>query len=285
MHKLIKLPLLFFILVLANTATLAFQVDSSEQKYTRILDRDGVKSFQVAMVRYAPRTGGERYVDLVGAVHIADETYYQNLNEMFKNYDAVLYEAIMPEGASIPVGGPTEKSGLSGLQSGIADFMGLSFQMNEVDYSSKHFLHADMTPTEFQQSMENKGESFFGIVFKMMRADYANQLTGNSPINNFDLMKAMMATDRENEFRKILATVLLDMDMLKTLEGSEGSTIISERNNKALKVLSIALQDDGNKSFAIFYGAGHLPDFHEKLIADFDMVPVSTQWLDAWSFQ
>jgi hypothetical protein len=39
-------------------------------------------------------------VDLVGAIHVADRTYYEQLNERFKRYDAVLYEM---------VGGPVEK--------------------------------------------------------------------------------------------------------------------------------------------------------------------------------
>ncbi len=82
-----------------------------------------------------------------------------------------------------------------------------------------------------------------------------------------------------------MATVLLDMDMLKAIEGSEGSTLIGERNNKALRVLTDAMKNDKNKSFAIFYGAGHLPDFHEKLLSKFDMVPTKTQWVDAWTFE
>lgn len=272
-------------MLLVTFTGFAYKLGVEEQQYTRIFNDNGNKSLQVAAVRYAPRVGNGPYVDLIGAVHIADESYYRKLNEKFKQYDAVLYEAIMPEGSSIPAGGDTEKSGLSSVQSGIADFMGLSYQMDEVDYTGKHFLHADMTPTEFKQSMENKGESMFSMVFKMMRADYANQLTGNTPISNFDLIKAMMSSDRENAFRKILATVLLDMDALHALEGSEGSTIISERNNKALKVLTKAMKDHNNKSFAIFYGAGHLPDFHQKLVTDFNLVPVATEWLDAWYFK
>ncbi len=283
--KITQTTLILVLMLLVSVSTHAYQNNTKEQAYTRIFNDNGSKSLQVAVVRYAPRTGGEHYVDLVGAVHIGDKSYYQQLNEMFKKYDAVLYEAIMPEDGSIPSGGSEEKSGLSSVQSGLADFMDLSFQMDEVDYTGKHFLHADMTPKEFKQSMDNKGESFFSMIFKIMRADYANQLTGNSPVSNFDVFKAMLSSDRENAFRKILATVLLDMDALNALEGSEGSTIISERNNKALKVLTKAMKDEDNRSFAIFYGAGHLPDFHEKLVADFDMIPVSTKWLDAWNFK
>ena len=39
-------------------------------------------------------------VDLIGAIHVADHAYYQQLNERFAKYEAVLYEM---------VGGPVEK--------------------------------------------------------------------------------------------------------------------------------------------------------------------------------
>lgn len=284
MYKTKLIPLLL-LLLLSIMPVKAFQTNIEEPTFTRILSHQGIKTFQVAIVRYVPRNGGDRYVDLVGAVHIGSKAYYQELNEKFKNYDAVLFEAVMPEGGSIPLGGSQEKSGLSGFQNGMANFLGLSFQMDEVDYTGKHFLHADMTPTEFKQSMDEKGESIFSMVFKLMRADYANQLTGNAPISNFDVFKALLSSNKENEFRKIMATVLLDMDMLKAIEGSEGSTIIGERNNKALSVLTDAMKNDKNKSFAIFYGAGHLPDFHQKLLSNFDMVPTTTKWVDAWTFK
>ncbi len=36
-------------------------------------------------------------VDLIGAIHIADKSYYDTLNESFKGYDALLYEMVGSE--------------------------------------------------------------------------------------------------------------------------------------------------------------------------------------------
>jgi hypothetical protein len=39
----------------------------------------------------------------------------------------------------------------------------------------------------------------------------------------------------------------------------------------------------GKRKIAIFYGAGHLPDFRERLENEFGYRPVKTTWVDAWS--
>jgi len=264
----------------------AQQAAIQEPELARIIKGEHNHVFQVALIRYEPRTGGsDRFVDLVSAVHIGDAQYYQDLNQRFTQYDAVLYEAIKPKDAVLPTSSTGKKSGLSAFQSGMADFLGLVFQMDHVDYSPSNFLHADLSPKEFMQSMENKGESIFSMVFNVWRASLSQGLTGQTPISNFEVMSALMAADRQDAFRKLMATAMMDFDSLKVLEGSEGSTIIAARNDRALSVLSQVLKDADKQSIAIFYGAGHLPDFHEKLVKRFDMVPVATEWLDVWTFK
>ena len=276
---------IFLSSLLFNTAV-AQQAEIKEPEFVRIIKGENNHVFQVALVRYEPRTGAaDRYVDLVSAVHIGEAQYYQDLNQRFAQYDVVLYEAIKPKDAVLPTGGAAEKSGLSTFQSGMADFLGLVFQMDHVDYTPQNFLHADLSPQEFMQSMEDKGESIFSMVFNVWRASLSQGLTGQTPITNLDVVNALMATDRQDAFRKLMATAMMDLDSLKVLEGSEGSTIIAARNDRALSVLSQAMKNADNQSIAIFYGAGHLPDFHDKLVRRFDLVPVATQWLDVWTFK
>ena len=78
------------------------------EKWVRLLkDKDDEPvALETAIVRYVktgdivegkPATEYKEYVDLVGAVHIADKRYYRDLNRRFKKYDAVLYELVAPE--------------------------------------------------------------------------------------------------------------------------------------------------------------------------------------------
>ena len=52
------------------------------------------------------------------------------------------------------------------------------------------------------------------------------------------------------------------------MEGPKGSTLISGRNKVALDVLRKEIAA-GKKKIAIFYGAGHMPDFQKRLRDDF----------------
>src|SRR6218665_1875117 len=60
--------------------------------FLRFEELDEGDSLETAIVSYISPTGVT--VDLVGAVHIADKAYFENLNERFKKYDAVLYELV-----------------------------------------------------------------------------------------------------------------------------------------------------------------------------------------------
>ena len=68
------------------------------------------------------------------------------------------------------------------------------------------------------------------------------------------------------------------------LEGKEGSTLITERNKKALSVLQKQLAM-GKKRIAIFYGAGHLSDMEKRLAKDFGLIRSKEEWLDAWNLR
>ncbi len=71
---------------------------------------------------------------------------------------------------------------------------------------------------------------------------------------------------------------------MAALEGPEGSTLITERNKKALEVLGKKI-DSGAKRLAIFYGAGHMPDMSQRLESDFGLQRKDEQWLTAWDLR
>ncbi len=66
------------------------------------------KALEVAVVHYeSPNIAGAE-VDLVSAVHIGEQSYYDQLNQLFDKYDVVLYELVADEGTVIPKGGKRE---------------------------------------------------------------------------------------------------------------------------------------------------------------------------------
>jgi hypothetical protein len=269
------------------------------EKWVRLV-RDKRKTplaMQTAIVRYVPaddrdenKDAGDyrRYVDLVGAVHIADHSYYQKLNRRFKQYDAVLYELVAPEGTAVPVGRGTSNSHpLGALQNGMKNMLEVEHQLEQIDYTRPNFVHADMSPEEFLESMENREEGFVQMYFKILGASLAHQsqqsADGASP--DVEIMQALFAEDRARRLKIVMAKQFEGMEQLLVgLAGPDGSTLITERNKRALDVLEEE-QAAGKKKLAIFYGAGHLSDMHKRLVEQFDMEPVSVEWLDAWDLR
>jgi hypothetical protein len=253
-------------------------------------DKGKPLAMQTAIVRYAvaPSKKDSKQkpvtVDLVGAVHIGDIAYYRKLNEQFKQYDALLYELVAPEGTIVKPGrGTSNAHPIGAMQNAIKSFLELDHQLEFVDYTPANFVHADMSPDEFAQSMKDRNESFLQLYFRLMGEAMAHQdeLAKNGP-SDFELLSALFANDRPRRLKTVLAKQLSEMELLMvSFGGEQGSSIISERNKKALGVLNRQLAD-GKKRVGIFYGAGHLNDMDKRLRTDFKLEPVSVTWLTAW---
>ncbi|MHB8972768.1 MAG: TraB/GumN family protein [Pirellulaceae bacterium] len=225
-------------------------------------------------------------VDLIGAVHVGEPQYYDQLNELFKTYDVVLYELVAPEGTRV-VAGPRRGSGnpVSFLQNIMKDVLKLEFQLDGIDYSRPNLVHADMSPAEFSQSMKDRGESFLTLFFRVLADSMAVQAKRGSDTSysEVELLVALVAKDRAYRLKRIMAEQFETMeDQMSSLSGPAGSTLITERNKRALEVLRDQLQH-GKQRVAIFYGAGHLSDMEKRLAADFDLHKESQRWLVAWS--
>lgn len=242
-------------------------------------------ALQTAVVRYRPAAGNANgpTVDLIAAIHVGDETYYEGLNEEFKQYDALLYELVAPKGTKIPKGGKaSSNSGVGALQNGLKSLLNLEHQLEKVDYTPENFVHADMSPEEFSKKMEERDESFFKLFLRIMVEGMANQNQPAATFSDTDLLVALFSKDRTNKLKMMMAEQFAGMEsMMVSLGGPDGSTIITERNKVALEVLKTELAQ-GRQKVGIFYGAGHMNDMDQRLRNEFKLVPTETRWLTAW---
>lgn len=251
-------------------------------------DHDSPLALESAIVRYAPRDCGQTgpTVDLVAAVHVAEKSYYQALNRRFQDYDAVLYELVAPEGTRVPKGGPQGGgSPVSRFQSGMTRMLELEFQLRGIDYTRDNMVHADMSPQEFTESMRRRGESVYQLFFRML--GYAMAQQGRDPMgsSDFRLLLAFFDKNRALALKRVMAEQFEDLEgSLTAISGPEGSTLVSERNKVALAQLQKQIAS-GKQQLAIFYGAGHMSDFDQRLRDDLGLVPIRTQWLVAWDLK
>jgi hypothetical protein len=100
-------------------------------------------------------------VDLIGAVHLGSRQYYNTLNRLFADYDAVLYELVAPDNARVPKPGRKPSGAIGNAQHGLTKMLGLEFQLDQIDYTAKNFVHADLSPKEFDAAMAKRGESWW----------------------------------------------------------------------------------------------------------------------------
>ena len=251
-------------------------------------------------------------VDLIGAIHIGDQAYFQKLDKSFKQYDALLYEMVAekdetggapqrwedrdqpgtgtakaPRKTSVSEeksfeAGMTE---IGGMQLGAKDMLGLAFQLDGINYNAPNMVHADMSPEEFAQKMKDRGESFFTMFMELFMQGLAQQRANKQGgASDVALLFAFFSSDRELALKRVLAKQFAEVDILDMLGGEKGSTIITERNLIALDVLSKQLAK-GKKRIGIFYGAGHLGDMSRRLVSDFGMKFTGEKWVEAWNLR
>ncbi len=260
------------------------------KKFLRLVrnEKKQPQSMQTSIVSYTPSDGtrGGVVVDLIGAVHIGEKQYYDQLNEAMARYDVLLYELVAPEGTKIPKGGRSGGSGhpIGALQQAMKNMLNLEFQLEQIDYTKGHFVHADMSPEQFSKSMKDRGESWLQMFFKMMGQAMAQQSGGQT--SDADLLFALFSKDRDVQFKRIMAQQFEDLGgTLNALEGAAGSTIITERNKVALEVMAEQIKA-GKKRIGIFYGAGHMADMQQRLIADYKMKQQGEpKWIEAWNLR
>jgi hypothetical protein len=248
-------------------------------------------ALETAVVRYVPADGKHEglSVDLIGAVHVGDKRYYEKLNERFQQYDALLFELVAAEADLSRLGEAreTEVSGggaIMALQTGMKGFLELEHQLEQIDYKAKNFVHADMSPEEFNRSMKDRKESFFKLFLRMFAQAQSAQGKKDTP-SDAELLAALFSKNRALEMKRLMAQQFSDLEShLAALEGPDGSTLITVRNQKALEVLDREIKA-GKKKIGIFYGAGHLANMEQRLFKDFGLKREAVQWVEAWDLR
>ena len=253
------------------------------QKWLRFHKAPKADELQVAIGQFKnPKTGVQ--VDLVGAIHIGDRAYYQKLNKLFGQYDAVLFELVAdPKRARNPRG--PGNNPVNFMQRAMQSFLELDFQLDTIKYDRPHFIHADMNPKMFAKRQKARGESMLSLMLKIMQQEMARGRAGK-PVDDItptELLIALLSKNRAMEMKRLLAANMSAVEnTLSTLEAGDGTVILTERNQVALKALKKTLSDSKYKKIAIFYGAAHMPDMARRLKKDLGFKESGHQWLSAW---
>jgi hypothetical protein len=258
-------------------------------------EKDQPIALETATVRYVPASGeGNLVVDLVGVVHVADAEYYEKLNKQLDQYDVVLYELVAPPGTRVPKGGKRKTDNpLALLQQITKTVLQLESQTEQIDYTRKHFVHADLSPAQMAEAIRKRGDDgltlALSIAADMLRQqnlrEMQEQKGAGKKGEDVDFLALLSDPEGPVKLKRLLAEQL---ENAASPEGSLGTTVhtilVADRNEAALKVFQKELAK-GKKKIAIFYGAAHMPDFEKRLREDFGLRRDSEQWLTAWDLR
>lgn len=262
-----------------------FAAAGPDTVFTRVAtdEDEQPRALQMSIVTYVSRDHGNAIsVDLVSAIHIGDPPYYAELNERFRDYDVLLYELVAPQDAVANNRLEERKGFLSNAQIGMTKMLGLSFQLDEISYDQANFVHADLSPSELRQSMDDRGESlyvYFWRIFFASLDEYAKDPLG---LKDWELLSAMLASDQGDSLKTMIAYEMTNLDQVQDILGEDsGSAVIGARNERAVEVLQREAAS-GAKHIGIFYGVAHMPDLEARLVDQLGFVYDKTVWVDAW---
>jgi hypothetical protein len=271
-------PVMLLVLTLAASAAAQAEQPELSQFLRFVEDDKGGGKLEAAVATYENDAGAK--VHLVSAVHIGEAGYYRQLNRLFEDYDAVLYEMVKPAGAPAPRSGAQAGSGVGMIQRFLTVFLELNFQLDAVDYTPEHFVHADLDLETFVRMQQDRGESLLSLMLQSMLNEMARGPRGNEA-GLGELMLALQAPDRARQLKLLLARSFEDMDRIVAgMEGPDGSVLLTERNKAAMKVLDETLEK-GRRNIGIFYGAAHMADLEARLLQQ-GFRRVNHEWRVAW---
>ncbi len=140
-----------------------------------------------------------------------------------------------------------------------------------------------MTPAEFSADMARRNDGFLSMFARVLGSSIAAQGAPEMAGAEAKMLAALMSTNRTIAIRRVMAEQFESMDVqLSGLADSQGqSTLLTERNRKAMEVLLAQLKL-GKRTLGIFYGAAHLKDMDKRLMKDFAATRGNVAWLDAW---
>ena len=265
----------------------ADKAEVEESDFVRFDEGDNTSKLRTATITYSDGKGVD--VDLIGAIHIADKSYYDGLNESFKDYDVLLYEMVgaARKGPLKPGDLDPGKGGnpIRSMQIMMQKALELDYQMTGIDYTAKNFVHADMDARTFRKMQKDRKEGLLSMMLQSYKAQFKMMAEGRAPatMSIADLIKILLSGDSASGLKLVLGRQFDEIEyLISAIEPEAGSVILTERNKVALKVLREQI-DKGQKKIGIFYGAAHLPDMEERLINEFGLKKGKTVWNDAWT--
>ena len=266
-------------LVLLGLATGVYAADNTE--FIRFKEATEANSggLEIAVTDYV---SSGTTVTLYGVVHVADPEYYKKVQEDLDKFDVVLYEGVKT-GSTVN----QETKVLNLLQKLMGSVLNLKFQKDSIDYKRKNLVHADITMDELQKSLKGEHLTPLGQYVNTEQLegilDQAGPfLDGAGEFLQKFLKDVPQVQKFQNGLKSQLAQQLANADISEQMSADMRKAIVLDRNKIVIDTfLDYSKKNPDKKTYAVFYGAAHMPDLEARL-KTLGFEKKSKRWMAAW---
>lgn len=173
-----------------------------------------------------------------------------------------------------------------GLQARLAKALAVTFQLDEIDSGRPNWRNSDIGIDELRTLLDEAGPNA-GMVLRMLEGNSLQARIAGL------LLGLIGASDT---LRTVVKVIVIDQlaaaEEIMSGGGGAGATaqvleamqkvIIEDRNRIVMEDLRKVLADETEKrTIAIFYGAGHMADFHRRFVDELGLHPIGESWTPA----
>jgi hypothetical protein len=261
------------VFVLTFAAVASAQTRAEPRPFCRFVERDDGGQVDVLVATY---TKGDATVTLLASLHVADAEHYAALQQRFATFDPLLYELVADTEVRPYPGMESEDDWFSALQGGMGRGVGLVAQVEHIDYRQPNFVHADMTPAQWEAAIERAGSSFLGELFSGGDTVELDR-DAEAKLRPLDVVAAFRSGRGVHELRIAASRLIASPEGQRR----EPTVIIEARNERCLEVLQEQLAT-GKARLGIYYGAAHMEHLERRLVQDLGWSRTGEEWLRAW---
>jgi hypothetical protein len=256
-------------------------------------ETNGATALQVAMRCLKPAHGRGPDVWLAAVTHIGTSNYYAELQHFLDAQPRVFFEAIRADDDGVP-----RRGGEYSLQADLAKALGLTFQLDQINYHRPHFRNSDLTLEELTRLLSPatnavsapdgvpaEGAMEFGALVQAMTGE---GLMGGLARLGVGILGASTRLQAATKVAMIELLGQLPNDLTQIAGLPPGmqklmQILVEERNEAVVRDVRKALaQRPPLRSVAVFYGAGHMADLEQRLCRALGYRPANERWLTAF---
>jgi hypothetical protein len=283
---------LFFSAALAASLAFAEPPPSDAATFLRTSDlAAGVRGLQTASTEFRPATSAGPSVWLIGVAHLGTPEYFKAIQARLDRQTVVLYEGIGLHDVKQAPGTFTDSAG---IQTTLANALGLKFQLDAIDYRRASFVNSDLHVPELQEEVKKRDHETGGAAGEEKLNQLVDALQGTG-MNGGVLAQMIGFLGSSPQMREMTKTMLVEVlgqagelmamahklspdmkDLFDVILTQRNAIVVTDLRNRLTRLKP-------RDSVAIFYGAAHMDEIARRLRDELHYTPVKTEWDTAFS--